>query len=285
MGSVCYHNASVFTTFDSVSVSRLTKQLQYQNHDSCSKIVKPDAAICMNGINQRMLQFDIKVKELHGMVEKHFAVQAHDTRLSKIKTKCFNVAKQLLHIWKDHKCSIIVTSAENGQTTIICDPNRIQHKLCITTSGKQLYFAWKPKNTVWVKQKTIICLKAKPIIKKSLFDKESILFRHMIEITLATFVQYLMLLVYKFHMISYVLLVNIIQSIMINLINMQLMELSTKIKKKLDYFMVISIFVIMKMQFIIRILKIEMVTYVPLCIVHIANKKKYCCYFKIIIIK
>ena len=125
-------------------------------------------------------QFEIKIKELYRMVEKHYA---NELDCSSCKSDCLDIAKQLLHIWKDHKCSMVVTNVENGKTTTIQDPYRIQHKLCITTIGDKSYFKWEPKYSIWIKENTIICLKGET--KKSVFDSKKMLYRHMVEITLA----------------------------------------------------------------------------------------------------
>ena len=181
MGSVCQFSQDA--NDESLVDGRVKGNLELQGLDDkpTQRKVKNDASMQETNENSGFLvdpekQFQNKQQELECLLKKRGYV---DERIK-------SIGKQLLILWKEHKCSVVTTSATNGQTKWITDPNSIQHKLCIKTKGKKASLWHQKDKKLWCESQTQIYIQAKP--RQFPFGKTCTLHRHIVDIPLQEYV-------------------------------------------------------------------------------------------------
>ena len=125
--------------------------------------------------NQTDLLFKSAIEQFQILLQKH--------QLSDHKHQ--NVAKKLLHVWKEHVCGAIATNVKTGESVTITDPSIIQHKISIKTKGTARYLEYNAQEKVWSDRETTICLKTQ--LRKGPFGTVATLHRHRIEIPVAKY--------------------------------------------------------------------------------------------------
>ena len=122
-----------------------------KKHQNVRSINVQSCALTSN-IAKSSTQFDMKFHELKEVLKKYATVDESE--------RLHYICKQFLHVWEQHKCSMVVTNARTGKTTVINDPQCIKLTICIATTGEKIYLKHDRESTMWTNRKINICLKA-----------------------------------------------------------------------------------------------------------------------------